>query len=181
MAKPKIQTIEGVISARRNKLLADKDTFNLIFRILLISLAGYLIFSQVFMLRQVKGMDMFPSLKDGDLAIVFRMQDEYHKEDIVAYKTEDEPRFGRIIARAGDVVSITDTGTLQVNGTTQSGEILYPTYPMKGIEYPYRVPENCFFVLGDYRTKATDSRTLGPIQIDDVEGKVITILRRRGL
>lgn len=103
------------------------------------------------------------------------------KEDVIAYQTSEEPRFGRIIAREGDVVTITNSGTLQVNGTTQSGEILYPTYPIEGIEYPYRVPEGCVFVLGDYRTKAKDSRTLGPISMEDLDGKVITILRRRGL
>ena len=80
------------------------------------------------------------------------------------------------LAQPGD-----DTGILLVNGTAQGGEILYPTYALEGIEYPFRVPENCLFVLGDYRTQATDSRALGPIPLEDVQGKVLTILRRRGL
>lgn len=87
------------------------------------------------------------------------------------------------MARATDVVTIDDTGSLTVNGTTQTGEILYPTYPDEdgSLTYPYTVPENCVFVLGDYRTRATDSRLLGAVSLDQVEGKVITILRRRGL
>ena len=68
-----------------------------------------------------------------------------------------------------------------MNGTPQSGEILYPTYPKEGMEYPYRVPEGTVFVLGDYRTQTEDSRDFGPVSLDDVEGKVITILRRRGI
>lgn len=184
MSAPKKQSIEGVIAARRSKLLARSDSRNLIVRVLLIAGVVYLIFTQAFLLRQVKGMDMFPSLKDGDLSIVFRMQKEYVKNDVITYKTEEGTRFGRIIAREGDVVTINSSGSLQVNGTTQSGEILYPTYPIEGVEdikYPYRVPQGCVFVLGDYRTKAKDSRTYGPISMDDVDGKVITILRRRGL
>ena len=109
------------------------------------------------------------------------MQQEYAKNDVIAYRTPDGLRFGRIAAREGDVVNMDDSGTWQVNGTTQSGEILYPTYAVEGIEYPYRVPEGCVFVLGDYRTRATDSRIYGPISIEDVAGKVITIMRRRGL
>lgn len=150
-------------------------------RILVIAVAGYVFFTQVFLITQVSGMNMFPALKDGDLAIIFRMQQEYVKNDVVAYETPDGLSYGRIVARAGDTVYMDDTGVWQVNGTTQSGEIVYPTYALEGIEYPFTVPENCVFVLGDYRTKATDSRIYGAINLDDVNGKVITILRRRGL
>lgn len=181
MAVSNKQTIEKVIAARRTKLLAKADTLRLIIRILFIAVAAYLVFTQVFLLRQVKGMDMFPSIKDGDLSIVFRLQKDYVKNDVVAYQAEDEARFGRIVAREGDVVTINDGGSLLVNGTAQSGEILYPTYALEGIEYPFRVPQGYVFVLGDFRTNAKDSRTFGPIPMEDVDGKVITILRRRGL
>lgn len=148
---------------------------------LIIAAAGYIFFTQLFLITQVVGMDMFPALKDGDLAVVFRLQQEYAKDDIVAYRSPDGIRFGRIAAREGDVINMDDSGIWQVNGTTQGGEILYPTYAVEGIEYPYRVPPHCIFVLGDYRTTAADSRVFGPVSMDDVEGKVITILRRRGL
>ena len=78
-------------------------------------------------------------------------------------------------------MTLDDSGTLLVNGTVQSGEILYPTYAEGELEYPYAVPEGYVFVLGDYRTQTTDSRTLGAVPMGDVKGKVITILRRRGL
>lgn len=150
-------------------------------RILVIAVAGYVFFTQVFLITQVSGMNMFPALKDGDLAIIFRMQQEYVKNDVVAYETPDGLSYGRIVAREGDTVYMDDTGVWQVNGTTQSGEIVYPTYALEGVEYPFTVPQNCVFVMGDYRTKATDSRIYGAINLDDVNGKVITILRRRGL
>ena len=91
--------------------------------------------------------------------------------------------FGRVVAAEGDVVNISDTGSLIVNGTTQGGEILFPTERREndGMEYPLRVPEGCVYVLGDYRTNTRDSRDFGPIPLEIVEGKVITILRRRGL
>lgn len=154
---------------------------NLIVRVIMIVVVGYVTLTQVFMVTQVSGMDMFPALKDGDLAIVFRLQQEYAKDDVVVYNTPDGIRFGRIAARAGDVISMDDSGSWLVNGTTQSGEILYPTYAVEGLEYPYRVPENCLFIMGDYRTLASDSRIYGAISLEDVVGKAITILRRRGL
>ena len=186
-----MESIADVIAVRRMRLATRSGYWSLLVRVLIVAAVGYLFATRLFLITQVSGMDMFSALKDGDLAIVFRLQQEYAKDDVVAYETTEGLRFGRIIARESDVVMMDDTGTLTVNGTVQSGEILYPTYALEGIEYPYRVPEGlefpqivpegCVFVLGDYRTRATDSRTLGAISMDEVSGKVITILRRRGL
>lgn len=175
------KTAADVIAQRRQKLAVRADYRSLFIRLLLIGGAAYVFFAHMFLITQVTGMDMFPAVKDGDLAIVFRLQQEYAKDDVIAYYTADGLRFGRIAARAGDVISMDDTGAWLVNGTTQGGEILYPTYALEGIQYPYRVPDNSVFVLGDYRTKATDSRTFGAVPMTDVAGKAITILRRRGL
>lgn len=124
---------------------------------------------------------MFPAVKDGDLVIVFRLQQNYRKNDLITYKVSGERKVGRYIAQEGDIVTIESTGTLRVNGTVQSGEIMYPTYPKEGIDYPYQVPEGHVFILGDYRTQTIDSRDFGPISRDKIEGKLITLLRRRGL
>ena len=94
-------------------------------------------------------------------------------------------RMRRIIIHTGqetDVITIDDTGQLLVNGTPQTGEIAFPTYAKKGIKkYPYRVPKGCVFLLGDYRTQTKDSRDYGPIKMEAVKAKVITVLRRREL
>ena len=74
-----------------------------------------------------------------------------------------------------------DNNYLQINGTNQGGEIMYPTYAKPGTEYPFRVPEGTLYLLGDYRTQTEDSRDFGPIPMDDIQGKVITIVRRRGV
>ncbi|MCF0120142.1 MAG: signal peptidase I, partial [Oscillospiraceae bacterium] len=121
------------------------------------------------------------AVKDGDLAIVFRLQKNYVKNDVVIYTHTDRRCVGRIAAGPGDVVIIDETGTLLVNNTTQTGQILYPTYPTEELTYPYTVPEGCYFVLGDFRTRADDSRHFGAVPRDELNGKVITVIRRRGL
>ena len=75
-----------------------------------------------------------------------------------------------------------EDGKLFINEVQHAGEILYPSYAREtGIEYPFNVPEGSYFVMGDYRTQTLDSRDFGAIHRNDVEGKVITILRRRSL
>lgn len=66
----------------------------------------YLAFMKVLFLKQVKGMDMFPSLKDGDLVLGYRLQKEFRTNDIIAYEEEGTLHFGRVIAKEGDQVKI---------------------------------------------------------------------------
>lgn len=177
----KKETISSIITVRRNRALDQQGYWSLLLRILFLALAGWVMFTQVFLITQVSGNAMFPAVKDGDLVIAFRLQQEYAKNDVVVYTADGETHIGRIAARATDVVTLDESGTLLVNGTTQSGEIMYPTYAKEGMEYPYKVPEGQVFILGDYRTQTEDSRDFGSIPLENVQGKVITILRRRGL
>lgn len=170
-----------IIRARRGAVETKTGYLHLLLRLFWIAVAGYLLFSQVFLVTQARGNEMFPSVKDGDLIIAFRLQRDYVKNDVVVYSYAGERYIGRVAAREHDVVTLDESGTLLVNGTAQSGEILYPTYPKEGLTYPFTVPEGCVFLLGDYRTAARDSRERGAIPAAEVEGKVITILRRRGL
>ena len=50
---------------------------------------------KVLFLKQVKGMDMFPSLKDGDLVLGYRLQKEFRTNDIIAYEEEGTLHFGK--------------------------------------------------------------------------------------
>lgn len=182
MAKKKAElTADKIIRRRRADLETSAGYRSLFLRVLLLAAAGYILFTEVFLVAQVTGNGMFPAVKDGDLMIVFRMQQDYEKNDVIAVNVEGKRQIGRIIARETDVVMLDQTGTLTVNGTVQGGEILYPSYAKEGIEYPYRVPDGHVFVMGDYRTQTTDSRDWGAVPMEQVEGKVITILRRRGV
>ena len=168
-----------IIHKRRIAAETRRDYISLFIRLILLAVIGWLLFTQVFLVAQTKGNDMFPAVKDGDLIIGYRLQETYLKDDVIVYEADGKLRTGRILGRESDVITMDDSGTLLVNGTVQSGEILFPTYAKAGIEYPYTVPEGCVFVLGDYRTQAEDSRDFGCISLEDVKAKVITILRRR--
>lgn len=174
-------TISEVIRRRRANYLITQGYLSLALRCIVLVLILWILFTQVFLITQVSGNDMFPAVKDGDLVLTYRLQEDYSKNDVVVYEYGGEHHVGRIIGRAGDVINMDDSGNLQVNGTNQGGEIMYPTYAKENYEYPYVVPEDSCFILCDYRTQCEDSRDFGPIKEADVEGKVITILRRRGI
>lgn len=177
----KEQTVSDIIKRQRYKLVIGEEYKSLLMRIVVFVIAGYLIFTQVFLITQNHGMGMFPAIKDGDLILAYRLQKDYYKNDVVVYQYGESLYVGRIIGRENDTISLDETGTVKINGATQSSEILFPTYVKEEITFPYTVPEGCVFILGDYRTQAEDSRDFGAVKMEDIKGKVITLLRRRDL
>lgn len=162
-------------------MLDRQAAHSLLWRVLALVLLGWVLLTQLFAVWQVSGNEMFPALKDGDLVLAFRAQREYTTNDVILYTQNGETRAGRIAACEGDEVLLDEGGSLLVNGVNQAGEIVFPTYPREAVAYPYQVPQGCVFVLGDYRTQAQDSRDFGAVPLQNITGKVITILRRRGL
>jgi signal peptidase I len=146
-------------------------------------LALWAIFTFVFGIRQVNGETMYPRLRDGDLILYYRLEQEYHIDDVVAFQTDDGvKRLGRIVAQGGDVVDLNADGLLVVNGNVQEEEVFYITEAMGSeITYPYTVEADSYFVLCDFRTASIDSRSFGAVPKKNLDGKVITLLRRRGI
>lgn len=177
----KTADIAKVIAKRREAVIARQETWALVRRVLVLAVIAFIVLTQVFLIAQVEGLGMFPALKDGDLALVYRLQREFSRGDVVAYQANGGRHFGRIIAQAGDEVTISETGTLQVNSQLESGEILFPTYSADGEAFRCVVPAGHVFLVGDYRPEMEDSRTFGSVPLSQVEGKLITLLRRRGL
>lgn len=124
---------------------------------------------------------MSPAFKDGDLAIYYRMQKEFHPSDTVIIEKDGETQIRRIIAKSGDSVEITADG-LKINGYLQQETGIYTeTLPYtEGISFPITLEENEYFVLGDNRSGAKDSRIYGAIKKEEIKGTVITLLRHRG-
>jgi signal peptidase I len=111
------------------------------------------------------------------------MEQNYTTDDVVAYQEGKYKLVGRIVAQGGDVVDVDDDGNLTVNGhALQEDDIFYPTQALTGgISYPYTVEQGSYFVLCDYRTVTSDSRYYGAIAKSDLDGKVISLIRRRDL
>jgi signal peptidase I len=144
------------------------------------ALLVYSVFSHVFLLAVATGADMYPAILDGDVLLCYRLEPEYRKDDVVVAQVDGATVIGRVVARGGDSVNITAEGSLFVNGTEQRGEIAFYTYP-EGASYPLVVPEDCVYLLGDNRSNTVDSRSFGPVPLGDVQAKVVSLFRKRGI
>lgn len=183
---------EEVPAAKQKKTKADKKTIDtkqaiadirsFLIKLAVVLLACWVLLGVVFGVAVVQGEDMYPRLRDGDLMVFYRLQQDYYIGDVVTFRQNGRRYTGRIVAQGGDTVDVNDDGELLVNGNVQSEEIFYPTQITEGqTSLPCTVPDGAVYLLCDFRTNGTDSRSYGPVQISDLDGKVITILRRRGI
>jgi signal peptidase I len=161
----------------------QKETvLKFVMKLALVLLSVWTIFTFVFGIRQISGETMYPRLRDGDLILYYRLEKDYQIGDVVTFEMNGTTFLGRIVAQGGDVVEINSDGQLLVNGNVQQEEIFYPTEPQDGdVTYPCTVEKDSYFILCDYRTMGFDSRTYGTVPRSTLDGKIITILRRRGI
>ena len=126
------------------------------------------------------GNNMYPAIRDGDLCIVWR-PGAPRVGDVVSYKQDGVRRFGRVVATPGHVVDITNEGLL-VDGSVQYEEVVYATTAeFATVRLPMKLEEGEVFILNDFREDFSDSRQAGAYPIDELDGRVIAILRRRGI
>ena len=160
-----------------------KDLLLLLLKIAAIALVFLLLCTFLFGVARYQDPSMAPSIKDGDLVIFYRYKSAgYKPDDVIVLDFEGQRQARRVVATAGDTVDIAEGGLL-VNGALQFEPEIYQRTERytEGVEFPLVVPEGHVFVLGDGRSGATDSRIYGCVDIDDTLGKVITVLRRRGI
>jgi len=123
---------------------------------------------------QICGDSMNPTLKAGGIAVSFKNTD-FERGDVIAFEYNSEILMKRIIAKGGDIVDISDDGTVEVNGNILNEPYLQEkSLGACTISFPYTVPAGEFFVLGDNRSESKDSRVdvIGSIRTNQVIGKI---------
>lgn len=131
----------------------------------------------------VDGMSMYNTLNDGDNLIIEKLSYRFgdvERFDIVVFPYYDGAAgmdvyyIKRIIGLPGETIQITD-GKIYINGDVLEEDYGYyiDDIPMKGYdaEEEIYIGENEYFVLGDNRNNSTDSRKIGCITRDHIEGR----------
>ena len=122
-------------------------------------------------LAQKVTLELGQPVKQGDI-VVFHNPDGTSEHDVLVK---------RVIATAGQTVNLQD-GKVVVDGqaldedyTTGMSWPLSVQAPGAQVSYPYTVPDDCVWVMGDNRTSSLDSRFFGAIPVSSVSGRAIMI------
>lgn len=180
---PSISTPEAVIK-RRIKEAKKKDSIKTFFiRLVFFVIFVWILFGVVFGIRVMKNDDMMPRISAGDILLFYRLNTIYRQDDVVVFTKDGTHYAGRIVAQGGDTVEVTPKAALKVNGNLIIESNIYFETPQYegGISFPVTLADDEFFILGDQRNGARDSRYLGPVSRDDLDGKIITVIRRSSL
>lgn len=124
---------------------------------------------------RVYGSSMAPTLHNGEILVSVKTGD-FSSGDIIAFYHGNKLLIKRYIAGSSDYVNIDESGDVSVNGTLLDEPYLAEkAYGEADIEFPYQVPDQRYFVMGDNRSVSIDSRSsiVGCIAGDQIVGKVV--------
>jgi signal peptidase I len=126
----------------------------------------------------VDGPSMQPNLYYGERVMIEKITYRFfhgpHRGDIVVVGMPDspEPLIKRVVALAGETIEIRG-GQVYIDG--EPIEEPWVEYTATQDFPPTTVPPLHVFIIGDNRPNSRDSRTFGPVHVDQVEGRALFI------
>lgn len=159
--------------------MIKKIIINIKEELLLIFLV-FFCFSFIMSLEYVPSDSMMPTLEVGDYLLISKLSYTYRspeREEMVVFEGPDHTKWiKRVVGLPGEVVDIRE-GNIYINNVkvdetayVAAEEQSTPTTFEDAITFPYIIPEDSFFVLGDNRLASKDSRYIGAVKEVDIIG-----------
>lgn len=172
---PTSEQFEDELIRVKYKLRYRKLLKNTIYSLLIVAAISVLVATLFLPVLEIYGNSMNPTLESGDIVVSIKTT-KLERGDICCMYYNNHLLVKRVIGLQGDVIEMDEDGNVFVNG-----EYLDEPYLSEKVlgdcdlEFPYTVPEQTIFVLGDNRPTAVDSRNeqFGSISLEEVVGKTV--------
>lgn len=143
--------------------------------LLVVAAIAVLLSTLLFPVVQVSGDSMEPTFTNGDILVLIKTKKIDHG-DLCCASWQNKTLLKRVIGMPGESISIEQNGDVYVEG-----QLLDEPYVAEKnvgkceLEFPYKIPDNKYFFLGDQRENSSDSRNsaVGCISEDQIIGKVL--------
>ena len=172
--RPSIDALKSELKRENNKKEYKRVLRNTLFVVVVVAALAVLVSSFFVTVLKVTGDSMTPTMNTGEIVIA-QNSTSFEPGDLLAFYYNNKVLVKRVIGSPGDWINIDDEGNVSVNGvaleeTYVTEKSLDPT----DIEFPYQVPENRYFVLGDHRAASIDSRSsvVGCVTKEQLIGKI---------
>lgn len=169
-----VRQIEGELKRLRRKQNSRRIFRQTVFSLLVVAAVAVLAAMLFFPIFRVTGSSMEPTLNAKEIVVCLKSS-RFQSGDLVAFYYNNKVLLKRVIGTAGDTIEIDDSGSVFVNGSQlDEPYITKKSLGQCDIDFPYQVPDNRIFVMGDNRETSVDSRTtaVGCIADEYVIGKV---------
>ena len=172
---PELALLQKELKRERYKRRFRRLLRSTINALVVVAAVAALIATLILPVLQIAGTSMEPSLNDGDIVLLVKTN-RLETGDLCAFYYSNKILIKRIIGTPSDYLWINPDGTVYLNGT----ELIEPYVSEKSlgecdVEFPYQVPENNYFMMGDHRDTSIDSRSsvIGCISEDQIIGKLL--------
>ena len=131
---------------------------------------------------RVNGTSMDPTLKNGEIMILNKIKynkNDIKRFDIVVVKMDKELLIKRVIGLPNEEIKYVDN-KLYINGeyikeTFLNDDVYTTNFSLDDFKLK-KIPENCYFIMGDNREVSLDSRTFGCFSKDKILGSANLVL-----
>lgn len=158
---------------RRQKAY-NKALGGTIYVLTIVAAVAVLIATLILPVLQIEGKSMEPTLVNGDIVLLTKTS-SFNRGELCGFSWNNKLLIKRVIGIPGDWIEIDTDGTVYLNG--EKLEEPYAQQLAMGecdLDFPFQVPQEQYFVLGDMRESSIDSRTtlIGCVEKDQIVGKV---------
>lgn len=140
----------------------------------IVAAIAVLVSTLVLPVLQIEGTSMAPTLLNGDI-VLLKKTVSFERGDICGFAWNNKLLIKRIIGLPGDWIEMDKKGTVYLNGVPlEEPYAVQISYGECDLEFPYQVPQEQYFVLGDMRESSIDSRNtlVGCVEHEQILGKV---------
>lgn len=129
---------------------------------------------------KVNGNSMYKTLHDKDIMILneyIYYFNDIKRLDIVVVKEHGELLIKRVIGLPGETLKY-ENNTLYINGQEIDEKFLNEEtedFELSSLGYD-KIPRDCYFVVGDNRDNSRDSRMIGCVTSDEIQGKASLVI-----
>ena len=171
---PSRKQIETERKRYRRQKAYNKALGGTVYVLTIVAAVAVLIATLILPVLQIEGTSMEPTLTTGDIVLLTKTT-RFDRGELCGFSWNNKLLIKRVIGVPGDWIEIDTDGSVYRNG-----ELLDEPYAQQlsigecDLEFPFQVPAEQYFVLGDMRESSIDSRNtlIGCVSKDQIVGKV---------
>ena len=170
-----VSDIEEELKKEKYRSKYKKILMSTVYTLVIVVSIALIVATLLMPVLQISGSSMIPTFHEGEIVVSLKNAN-LSNGDIIAFYHGNKILIKRIIAKSSEWVNIDKDGNVYVNNTLiDENYILEKKLGDTDIEFPFQVPEETYFVLGDDRISSVDSRSseIGTIKSEDIVGKII--------
>ena len=171
---PTKHQIETERKRYRRQKAYNKALRGTVYVLTIVAAVAVLVATLILPVLQIEGTSMEPTLSNGDIVLLTKTP-RFDRGQLCGFTWNNKLLIKRVIGLPGDWIEMDTDGTIYLNGEKlEEPYVQRKAFGECDLEFPFQVPQEQYFVVGDMRESSIDSRNslIGCIPKDQIVGKV---------